>query len=128
MKFCKYKQVNGELFCEDCGIELRGRWNAKQLPPRNCPANATTLPESKPQLGDRLESLLKKVGITEEKYRELKAMAGFSPTCNCPQRRRFLNKLPAALALGYARGGVCGAYQSALQLARENKEYFSKPR
>jgi hypothetical protein len=84
--------------------------------------------QPRPQLGDRLESLLKKVGITQEKYKHLKEMAGLDPHCNCEPRRRFLNKLPAALALGYARGGICGAYQSALQLARENKEYFSKPR
>jgi len=84
--------------------------------------------QPKPQLGDRLESLLKKVGITQEKYKELKEMAGFSPTCNCPQRHRFLNKLPAALALGYARGGICEAWRKAIQLAQENKEYFSKPR
>jgi len=127
MKFCKYKQVNGELFCEYCRVKLRGRWNAKQLPPRNCPANETAS-TPQPQLGDRLESLLKKVGITEEKYRELKAMAGLDPTCNCGSRKRFLNKLPAALALGYARGGICEAWRFAIQLAQENKEYFSKPR
>jgi len=113
-----------KLRCIACGRLVR----LGDIRARHCRSDSPKRSAKSPQLGDRLESLLKKVGITEEKYRELKVMAGFSPTCNCPQRHRFLNKLPAALALGYARGGICGAYNSAVQLAQENKEYFSKPR
>lgn len=79
-------------------------------------------------LGDRLEKLFAMCGITAEKYKELKKMAGFPPTCGCPARKEFLNRLPGALAWGFARGGVSGAWTAAVELAKEiRRKYYSAP-
>jgi hypothetical protein len=51
-----------------------------------------------PGLGDRLTTALKKVGITEENYKAVKAMFGLPPTCNCAGRREWLNRVGRWLA------------------------------
>lgn len=71
--------------CPDCG---------EKGPPglkRNCPA------KDRPGLGDRAEQLLTTFGITQERYIEAKAwLLGKMPeevTCNCPERRDWLNRV-----------------------------------
>lgn len=41
--------------------------------------------------GDRTEAFLKKLGVTEEKYRSVKEKFGLRPECNCSGRKRKLN-------------------------------------
>jgi hypothetical protein len=43
--------------------------------------------------GDAVTRALKKIGVTEERYKEVKAMFGLPPTCGCPQRREWLNQV-----------------------------------
>lgn len=43
--------------------------------------------------GDSMTSALKALGITEERYKEVKAMFGLPPTCGCSKRREWLNKV-----------------------------------
>ena len=44
-------------------------------------------------LGDSLERALKTLGITQDRYVEVKEMFGLPPTCNCNARREWLNKV-----------------------------------
>lgn len=57
---------------------------------------------SKPRklgLGDRLEQWLKRVGITQERYVDVKKKFGLPPMCNCKARRKWFNKVGRYLGL-----------------------------
>lgn len=41
--------------------------------------------------GDSVTSALKKIGVTEERYKAVKEMFGLPPTCGCAKRREWLN-------------------------------------
>jgi len=43
--------------------------------------------------GDNLEKALKKLGITSERYIEVKKIFGLPPNCGCAARREWLNKV-----------------------------------
>jgi len=43
--------------------------------------------------GDRVTVALKKIGITEERYKAVKEKFGLPPNCNCAGRREWLNKV-----------------------------------
>jgi hypothetical protein len=78
-------------------------------------------------LGDKIERVLKSLGITEERYSEMKRVAGFSPNCGCRARKEFFNKLPAALIKGFAKGGIAGAVGDGMALAKTiNKQAGEK--
>ena len=48
---------------------------------------------SRPGLGDRTEAALKAIGVTEERYKEVKKLFGLPPDCNCQARKDFLNRV-----------------------------------
>ena len=43
--------------------------------------------------GDKVEKALKAMGITEDRYKEVKRMFGLPPKCNCSKRKAWLNKV-----------------------------------
>ena len=106
------------LVCPVCGanVTYKGKMYRHGCKPR------------KRGLGDRLERILKAVGITEERYKELKQMAGWKPDCACPQRKYFLNRITKRVTIGYIKGGFTGALEAAKELANETREHFAKPR
>jgi len=50
-------------------------------------------PEQLRGLGDYTESLLQSVGITKERYQAAKQLFGLAPTCNCDERKAWLNRV-----------------------------------
>lgn len=52
----------------------------------------TAIPPAK-GLGDRVESMLKSIGVTEDRYKQAKELFGLPPTCNCSARKAWLNKV-----------------------------------
>jgi hypothetical protein len=44
-------------------------------------------------LGDRLERKLKSIGITEDRYKQVKEKFGLPPNCNCKARKEWLNSV-----------------------------------
>lgn len=44
-------------------------------------------------LGDWTERMLKKIGVTEERWGEAKAIVGLDPGCDCQTRKAWLNKV-----------------------------------
>jgi hypothetical protein len=118
---CDFEISDGFLECRNCERRLRYKGVVYVARCRK------SLPVVR-GLGDRLEQLLTKFGITEEKYRELKAIAGFSPTCQCPQRKDLLNELPTALITGFLKGGFGNAWKSAVECAERIKERYARPR
>jgi hypothetical protein len=52
-------------------------------------------PKRKRGLGDRTEQLLASLGVTKERYVEAKKRFGLPPTCDCPERREWLNRVGA---------------------------------
>ena len=51
-------------------------------------------------LGDILERELIRMGITQDRYKEIKEKFGFPPTCGCEKRKQWLNKVGAYLGIG----------------------------
>ena len=51
-------------------------------------------------LGDRLEYELTRMGITQDRYKEIKEKFGFPPTCGCEKRKQWLNKVGVYLGIG----------------------------
>lgn len=51
------------------------------------------------RLGDRVESALKAIGISQDRIIDVKAALGLPPTCNCPARIEWLNNLDEQLGL-----------------------------
>ena len=51
-------------------------------------------------LGDWAEEALAKLGITEERYVEIKKACGLPPKCGCSKRKRWLNKVGKYLGIG----------------------------
>ena len=51
-------------------------------------------------LGDILERELKRMGITQDRYKEIKEKFGFPPTCGCEKRKQWLNKVGVYLGIG----------------------------
>ena len=45
--------------------------------------------------GDKVEKALNLMGITEDRYKEVKRMFGLPPKCNCSKRKAWLNKVGA---------------------------------
>lgn len=45
------------------------------------------------KLGDRVEALLSSIGITQQRYKEVKELFGLPPTCNCGKRKEWLNRV-----------------------------------
>lgn len=80
--------------CSQCG---------ESVPPtqhRTCPAKwpgradreavARTID---PGLGDYTEKLLSSIGVTKERFVELKEKFGLAPTCGCDARKQWLNEV-----------------------------------
>lgn len=51
-------------------------------------------------LGDYTENVLKSLGVTEERYSEIKEKFGLSPRCNCSGRKKWLNSVGKYLGIG----------------------------
>ena len=49
-------------------------------------------------LGDWTEALLKRAGVTQDRYKAAKEALGMAPTCNCAARKEWLNKVGAWLS------------------------------
>lgn len=56
------------------------------------PRPASTVPH-KEGWGDAVERHLKSIGVTQERYKEIKQMFGLPPTCGCDKRREWLNQV-----------------------------------
>jgi hypothetical protein len=50
-------------------------------------------------LGDYTEQLLASIGVTKERYVEIKEKFNLAPTCDCEARKEWLNKVGRWLRL-----------------------------
>ncbi len=73
----KCLHANGR--CSQCGLPLA------VVERRECTAP--------PRLGDWAAKLLETVGITQDRYKAVKALFGLPPTCDCPARQEWLNRV-----------------------------------
>jgi hypothetical protein len=90
----------GQTCIHGCGYALKRDYDDR--PVRVCPGNPA-VPNLK--LGNAVESLLKSFGITQDRYKEVKAKCGLPPTCNCPNRIKDLNEWGERVK-AYLRGGM----------------------
>jgi len=93
-------------FKDDCGFRFWKAWETGRL--------GATAQES-PQLeewdwcepalmtrglGDYAERIMKSVGITEDRYAEIKEKFGLPATCNCKARKKWLNAVGQYIGIG----------------------------
>lgn len=110
--------------------ELVGELNGQpvyRMPAGWVPPGAEIPTQEKPGLGDRIQKLLATVGITEQRYKEAKRLLNFAPTCGCPARIYFLNKLLPRLSIAFAKGGKAAAWNALHDLIEETNEKFPQP-
>ena len=50
-------------------------------------------------LGDLAEAFFKSLGVTEDRYKAVKAKLHLDPHCNCADRKRWLNEVGAQLGV-----------------------------
>lgn len=83
-------QAGGDDRCTQCGykVEPGVRTTCRAAAPK-CPKK----PKKKKGLGDQVEDTLKSVGVTQERWIAFKKAFGGMPSCNCPARIEYLNKL-----------------------------------
>jgi hypothetical protein len=87
---CEWRTLTAGSQCIRCGVTLRRDYDA---PPRcHCTPPAT------PGLGDHVEALLKSIGITQDRYTEVKAKFGLPATCGCSGRIEALNEWGAKVS------------------------------
>ncbi len=73
----------------------------KQTPREQRPAKIeAATPRVAKGLGDYTERMLESIGITKERYAEVKEKFGFAPTCNCNGRKEWLNKVGRYFGFG----------------------------
>lgn len=84
----------GRCRCEHCGLVLR----AEDC--NRCYARCRDRSSESPGLGDYTERVLRGMGVTKERYREVKEKFGLAPTCNCEERKRWLNMVGRYLGIG----------------------------
>ncbi len=82
--------------CSQCGKPVTsvrycaaGPMAHKVKTPR--PREAMLISPTPPGLGDRIESALTAIGITQERWKATKAAIGLPPTCNCDERKAGIN-------------------------------------
>lgn len=69
-------------------------WESGHGPGQNNPQlNGTAIHRTKRGLGDNVETMLAALGITPERYVDVKQRFGLPPTCNCAGRKEWLNKV-----------------------------------
>ena len=81
---------NVRRMCSACDVGRVANVNAERR------SGATARPRSARKsrgLGDWTERQFKKVGITQDRYKEAKEKFGLSPTCSCPERIAWLNRV-----------------------------------
>lgn len=82
MKHCSFVSGEKGTACTGCGYRLKRDYATP--PTRDCQANG---------LGSYIEELLESIGITKDRYMEVKRMFGLPHRCNCDRRKEWLNKV-----------------------------------
>lgn len=89
---CDLVDTTSGCKCTQCGREYIGTRAGETL--AQCGVRVKRERTSVPTgMGDKLEAILKSVGITEDKYKEAKKLFGLPPTCNCGKRKEWLNRV-----------------------------------
>ena len=91
---CEWLGLNKGCRCRNCTQGPLKR-DYDKPPVRECKAaTPVSVPrESHPRLGDLIESALTIIGITQDRYKEVKQLFGLPPTCGCDKRKEYLNRV-----------------------------------
>ena len=86
---CNFEPDGKGCRCKVCGTWVAAKDCARTF--RNCGTPGTVTPPKK--LGDWTEHQLARLGVTPESYSAAKEKFGLAPTCNCAERKRWLNAI-----------------------------------
>lgn len=89
MRFCNFPNGKAGDLCERCGRELPRDLFHNEVYRQQCAGT----PAERKKLGDKVEALFASIGITQDKYKEVKEKFGWPPTCDCPKRKEWLNRV-----------------------------------
>lgn len=102
---CEWSCLKCGCKCTRCGYALKRDFVKR--PFRNCTirhwlgrvadrssANSDRL-NKQVDLGDWTERQLARIGVTKDRYLAAKELFGLAPTCNCQQRKEWLNRVSA---------------------------------
>lgn len=78
--------------CEKCGKSANIPADAAGNVRCSC-GNSVISSRQQSGLGDYTESLLKSIGVTQDRYKAAKELFGLAPTCNCDKRKAWLNRV-----------------------------------
>lgn len=81
---CNFEHHPQGIQCQKCGRFVEGTDDVNTF------ANCKEI-----KLGDAVTRILRKCGITKERYLRAKAFLGSIPECNCERREQWLNKFNA---------------------------------
>lgn len=94
MSTCTFKKPLAGNCCVKCGRGLRRDY--EQPPVVECEGSG---------LGDKVEQALAAIGVTPERYTEVKMLFGLPGTCGCGSRKRWLDIVGSyAKAVWHATG------------------------
>ena len=123
-KFCVWIKLEDGHQCTQCG-KIKPRQTLREC--GKVPTAIPILPQAAPPqtmaadlLGDRIEKLLSKLGITQEHYMDVKKKLGMKELCKCGYRKNLLN-----LVSKYARQH---GWIKTFKNLREIKRYLDEPR
>ena len=96
---CEFTASTMGSKCVRCGKALRRDYTTIPFvvcgTPQFTPAvewGAASAAVEKPGLGDAVESLLSSIGVTQERYSQVKQLFGLPSTCGCTDRKKALNE------------------------------------
>jgi hypothetical protein len=82
---CAFSNLTKGARCIHPGCGVRLPCDLETAPVVTCKGRAG--------LGDALASVLSGIGITQERYSEVKEMFGLPPGCSCLERQEWLNRV-----------------------------------
>ena len=86
--------------CPACGIRVRVPAAAERIV---CVCDYIQLGGVQAGLGDWIAAGLHRCGITMYRYQRIKKWLGLNPTCRCPQRQEWLNRVGRTLSRSLTR-------------------------
>tara|TARA_Y100000593_G_scaffold33818_2_gene66463 strand:- start:10538 stop:10867 length:330 start_codon:yes stop_codon:yes gene_type:complete len=92
---CYFEPSGSDCECVNCGKRVTSdncNGLRSQCKPRRDLSGKEVVHRTK-SLGDITEGMLKRIGVTQDRYKAAKELFGLSPSCNCNKRKEWLNSV-----------------------------------
>lgn len=86
---CEWEALTKGSKCKNCENRLPRDYDEPPL----CVCGNVPAPSTALGLGDYTEQLLAAVGVTKERYKQVKEIFGLAPECRCEKVQKWLNRV-----------------------------------